>query len=229
MKPRFSCLTYFTEKVLVITFWKRGCIEPHQSGGWELELTHSCPQFRYFQRNLKEFKPYTGISKLIKPLQLVGQVAYLRLSPSLRLQAPEGHLAIILKGLPSLFQKTSKFLDCRINGQALGAELQHCLGRTGEHKHRAYQSLWQWLRAATGLLEEKCYQWCNIDLVRESKGLMFCKFGQWRRIFFHVKWNFRWSSNATTRIDKRTVVKDCCISCLALICNLSNPRMTILR
>ena len=59
-----------------------------------------------------------------------------------------------------LFQKTIEGLEGKINGQALGAALLHgCVcacpsGRTGKHKHRAFPSLWQSLRAATGSLEE---------------------------------------------------------------------------
>ena len=42
-----------------------------QSGGWWLESTHCCPQFRRFQRTWKEFKlltDFSGISEQKKPV-----------------------------------------------------------------------------------------------------------------------------------------------------------------
>ena len=48
-----------------------------------------------------------------------------------------------------LFQKVIEGLEGKLNGQALGGALLHCLaGWTGEHKHGAFPSLLQSLLAA---------------------------------------------------------------------------------
>ena len=61
----------------------------------------------------------------------------------------------VLQSLRRLFQKVIEGLGGKINGQAMGPLSDSaCAGRTGEHKHRAFPSLGQSLRAATGSLEE---------------------------------------------------------------------------
>ena len=62
-----------------------------------------------------------------KPLQLVGQEAQFKFESKFE------PLQVIWQSLLRLFQKVIEGLDCKINGQALGAA---CAGRTGEHKHR---------------------------------------------------------------------------------------------
>ena len=73
-------------------------------------------------------------------------------------------LLVIGQSLGRLFQKVIEDLEGKINGQALGAlSGSACEGRTGEHKHRAFPSRRQLLRAATGSL---CYHSCYTDSVR---------------------------------------------------------------
>ena len=84
-----------------------------------------------------------------KPLQLVGQAA------EFKFESKFDPLPVICQSLRRLFQKVIEDLEGKINGQALGAlSGSACEGRTGEHKHRAFPSRRQLLRAATGSLEE---------------------------------------------------------------------------
>ena len=65
-----------------------------------------------------------------------------------------------------------------------------CAGRTGEHKHRAFPSRRQSLRAATGSLEENMLPLLQYWLSsRANKVLMLCKFrGATNHFFFNAKW-----------------------------------------
>ena len=96
------------------------------------------------------------ILEAIKPLQLVSQAAEFKFES--KFESKFEPLPVIWQSLRRLFQKTIEGLEGKINGQALGAALRHgwrrSPGRTGEHKHRAFPSRQQSLRAATGLLEE---------------------------------------------------------------------------
>ena len=56
-------------------------------------------------------------------------------------------------------------------------------GRTGEHKHRAFPSRRQSLRAATGSLEENVLPLLRYRLSSRVKKVLM-------QIFFHWKWNF---------------------------------------
>ena len=74
---------------------------------------------------LKEFKlhpVYAVISEAIKPLQLVGQAA------EFKFESKFETLAVIWQSLLRLFQTVIEGLEGKINCQALGAALLHCLG-----------------------------------------------------------------------------------------------------
>ena len=83
--------------------------------------THSCTQFRHSKKNsnsLQFIELYSGASEQIKPLQPFGLSSSSSSSPCL---TSGNHSR-------RLFQRTIEGFDCKINGQALGAALQHSLG-----------------------------------------------------------------------------------------------------
>ena len=68
-----------------------------------------------------------------------------------QVRAPAGHLAIFPKAVPEGNRRFREQSTAKLFGPLSGSA---CAGRTGEHKHRAFPSQWQSLRAATGSLEE---------------------------------------------------------------------------
>ena len=109
---------------------------------------------------LKLHTIYAVISEAITPFQLVGQVAEFKfeskfeatLSPCLS----SGNLSDSLR---RLFQKVIEGLEGKIIRPSCWGRSPILLARVrlpgrGEHKHRAFPSQRQSLRAATGLLEE---------------------------------------------------------------------------
>ena len=101
-------------------------MQPQQSCGWELITTHSCPQFCRLKKNsnsIQFIELYFWGLKQIKPLPRKSS----SLSPSLRLQAPANQCWSSGNHSWRLFEKTIEEFDCKINGQALEAALQHSL------------------------------------------------------------------------------------------------------
>ena len=89
------------------------------------------------------------ISEAIKPLKLVGQVAQFNFESKFE------PLQVIWQSLRKLLQKVIEGLEGKSRAKLLGQlSGSACAGRTGEHKHRAFPSRRQSLRAATGLLKE---------------------------------------------------------------------------
>ena len=133
--------------------------------------THHCPQFRRFKKN-SNFKLHTvdfGTSEQIKSLQLVCRAAEFKTSsliPSLSPCLSSGNHS------RRLFQKTIEGFDCKINGQALGAALQHRLG--GSDGRAASANIWCfrvccsrcWQRPAR--LKKTCYHSFDTDSVQEQ-------------------------------------------------------------
>ena len=102
---------------------------------------------------------YSGILEQMKPLKSLPRLQSTCLSPSSSPCLSSGN------HLLTLFQKTIEGFDCKTNGWALGAALQHSLaGWKGEHKpyeHKAFPSWWQSLRAVTGSLKEYVLFFCS--------------------------------------------------------------------
>ena len=108
-----------------------------------------------------------------------------RLQVWVQVWAPACHLAISPKAVPQGYRRFRGQNPRPSSGPA-------CAGRTGEHKHRAFPSRRQSLRAATCSLEENMlplfWYWLSS---RANKVLMLCKFRAATSLFFfHVKWNF---------------------------------------
>ena len=107
-----------------------------------------------------------------------------------QVRAPAGHLAICLKAVP---EGNQRFRGQNQRPSSWGRspalpEQAACAGWKGEHKHRAFPSWRQSLRAATGLLET-CYHSCDTDSVQEPTRIQcFVNFGP-RRVTFVFMWN----------------------------------------
>ena len=123
-----------------------------QSGGWGLVNPRSCPQFWRSIKNANStqfIELHFGVSEQIKPLQPIGQAAEFKFESkfeplpviwqSLRRlfqMAIEGYMS---SGYHSRrqFQRTIENFDCKINGQALGAQL----GRVGRARSNTVESV----------------------------------------------------------------------------------------
>ena len=121
-----------------------------------MEYPHSCPQFWLSKKNSNStqfIELYFGVSEQIKPLQPIGQAEEFKFESKFEpLPTSASHLAITPEGYS---RRQSKDLTAISMAKLLGPRSgSACAGRTGEHKHRAFPSRRQSLRAATGSLEE---------------------------------------------------------------------------
>ena len=121
----------------------------------------------------------------------IGQAAEFKFESKFKpLPTSAGHLAITPEGYS---RRQSKDLTAISMAKLLGPRSgSACAGRTGEHKHRAFPSRRQSLRAATGSLEENVLPllryWLSSTV---KKVLKLCRY--WRHIFFIGKWKFKWN------------------------------------
>ena len=99
-----------------------------QSGGWGLITTHHCPQFWRSKKNSNAtqfIELYFGVSELINLYNPMVRLQSSSLSPSF---SPANQCLSSGNHFQWLFEKTIEGFNCKINGQALGAALQHSLG-----------------------------------------------------------------------------------------------------
>ena len=132
--------------------------------------------FQCFKKNSNTTQLILGLQSRDNPLVRLQSSS---LSPSLTPCLSSGNHS------QRLFQKTIERFDCKIKRRA----------QMGKHKHRAFPTLLQSLRAATACLRKTCHYSCDTDSVQESTRFWcFVNFGRLRVTFcFHAKWNFRWN------------------------------------
>ena len=91
-------------------------------------LLSSISAFKKNSNSTQFIELYFGVSEQTKPLQPIGQAAEFKFESKFEpLPTSAGHLTN-LKQSRRLFEKTIEGIDCKINGQALGAALRHSLG-----------------------------------------------------------------------------------------------------
>ena len=118
--------------------------------------TQCCPQFWRSKKNSNSaqfIEIYFGVSEQIKPLQPIGHAAEFKFESKFEpLPNSAGRLAMTPEDYS---RRQSKDLTAKSMAKLLGPRSGTAwAGRTGEHKHRAFPSRRQSLRAATGSLEE---------------------------------------------------------------------------
>ena len=162
----------------------RGCAGRHvQSDGWGLITTHCCPQFWRSKKNSNStqfVELYFGVSEQKKPLQPIGQAA------EFKFESKFEPLQVIWQSLPKAVPEDNR----RFRGQNQWPSSwgRAPAGRTGEHKHRAFPSLRQSLRAATGSLEENVLPLLRYRLSsRVKKVLMLCRYRAVTTDFFSLE------------------------------------------
>ena len=136
-----------------------------------METLLRCPQFWLSKKNSNStqfIELYFGVSEQIKPLQPIGQAA------EFKFESKFEPLPVIWQSLPKAVPEDNR----RFRGQNQWPSSwgRAPAGRTGEHKHRAFPSLRQSLRAATGSLEENVLPLLRYRLSsRVKKVLMLCR------------------------------------------------------
>ena len=110
--------------------------------GWGLISTHSCPWFWRSKKNTNStqfIELYFGVAEQIKPLQPIGQAAEFKFESKFEpLPTSAGRLAITPEDYS---RRQSKDLTAKSMAKLLGPRSgSACVGRTGEHKNRAFPS-----------------------------------------------------------------------------------------
>ena len=173
-----------------------------QSVGWGLasSVTHHCPQLLRSKKNLNStqfIELYSVVLEQTTTLQPIGQAA------EFKFESKFEPLPVMMCVIWQSLLEVASFDYCKINGQALGAALLHCLGgldrqaqTQGVSKSAAvaagsYRLAWG-KHATTFALS------CNTDSVRESKRIKcFINIGlQQVTLNCRQLWNWQYQSSA---------------------------------